>query len=181
MPPVLERLSASRRSPRQSEIDGTRTTRTTASTAIASAATNMVASNVALSAHAPMGRDWARIRKPATASPAPISPAPSPSSSDSMTTCWTSRRRFAPSAARTAISVARPSIWPSMSAATLAHAMRRMSAMATKVASSAGRMEPSKASRIGVTTGLRVRSHCSEYLNRSPSIPVMRCSGASSA
>ena len=46
-----------------------------------------------------------------------------------------------------------------MSAATFAHAMSRMSAIAPSVASSAGRMEPIIASRIGVTVASFVLSH----------------------
>ena len=66
-----------------------------------------------------------------------------------------------------------------MSAATLAHAMSRMSPMAANVATSAGRMDPSSASRMGVTDAFRVLSHSGTYSKRWPIVAVNRASWAS--
>jgi hypothetical protein len=178
MPPVRVPPSANRRSPRQSADDGTSTVSSTATTATRSAAANIVQSNATASPHSPIGSAPASMRNPAAASAAPASPAATPSTSASSTICCVRRVRLAPSAARTDISVVRRSTWPSMSAATLAQAMSRMSPIATNVATSAGRIPPSSASRIGVTAAFFVLSHFSLYWNCSPSVFVSCASGA---
>jgi hypothetical protein len=146
--------------PRHSVVAGTIATSSAATSAARIEAQKTVQSRRAFSASAPSGSDSTSTWKPTIASTAPATPARIPTRIDSSTTCWMRRWRFAPSADRTAISVARASICPSISAATLAQAIRRISAIAASVASSAGRRSPTKYSRAGVTTALRVRSHC---------------------
>ena len=160
MPPVRLLESAPRRSPRQRETTGTRAISRLAPSAVAIAAQNTVQSSVAPSAHAPNGSAPTSTWKAPAATTAPATPAARPTTMDSASSCCSSRRRSAPNAARTASSVARPSTCPSMRDATLVQAMSRIIPIAASVASSAGRMEPTRNSRTGVTAAFFVLSHC---------------------
>ena len=88
--------------------------------------------------------------KPSHARAAPKIPATAATISTSTISCCASRCRFAPSAERTANSADRASTCPSTRAATLAQPIKRISAVAASVASSAGCMGPSTSSRTGV-------------------------------
>ena len=121
-----------------------------AASAASIAAQNTVQSRRAFSASAPSGSDITSSSNPPAASAAPVAPASAPTSSASMISCCNWRWRFAPSAARPAISVARASTCPSISAATLPQAMTRMTITAANVASRLGRSFPTKNSRAGV-------------------------------
>jgi hypothetical protein len=86
---------------------------------------------------------------------------------------------LAPSAARTAISVARVSTCPSINAATFVQAIRSSSAIAASVAIRLGRTSPTRNSRAGVTDGDFVLSHRDGYLKRAPRADVSAASGPS--
>ena len=101
-------------------------------TAIAIAEANTRQSGAADSAHAPSGSARMMKLKPPHASAAPSAPErPRSACASTMSDC-VSRCRLAPSAERTASSTDRASTCPSISAATFAHAINRISAIAAE-------------------------------------------------
>ena len=91
------------------------------------------------------GSSACSARTPHTASPSPSAPPASASSTLSVSSWRTSRRREAPSAARIATSRSRVATRASIRLATLAQAISRTSPTAPRKTSSAGRISPDDA------------------------------------
>ncbi len=106
----------------------------------------------------------------------PSAPPATARSSVSANICCRTRRRLAPSAVRTAISLRRPRVFARTRLATLAQAIRRTKPTAPRSTSRAGRTSPTRSSRSGMTMApqpLLSSGYC--WARRAESVFISAC------